>query len=59
MKRDEILMTIKGLARCQGFYGRLLQSLMELPKADFDKVMDELEAQNFKDSLDLVYFFEC
>lgn len=58
MKREEIMKTIRSLASSQGLYGRLYRSLMELSKEEFNKVMVELEKQNFKDSLDLVMFIE-
>ena len=58
MKREEIMKTIRSLASSQGFYGRLYRSLMKLSKEEFNKVMTELEKQNFKDSLDLVMFIE-
>ncbi len=61
MKIDEILDTIAGLAKSQGFYGRLLESLLNLkdrsPEA-WKEFVEMIESQNFKDSLDLVLFFE-
>lgn len=51
MKRDEILEVLRSLAMGQGFYGRLLNSLDENSLA-------YLEAQNFKDEVDLVLFLE-
>ena len=58
MKREEIMETIKSLASSQGFYGRLYRELMELNEDDYNKVMMELENQNFKDGLDLIMFIE-
>lgn len=54
MSKAEIYETIKSLARSQGFYGKVLEVI------DNDKsILDELEKQNFKDSVDMVLFFEC
>lgn len=59
MKRDEIMKTIRSLAQSQGFYGRLLADIEDLSEERYDEVMTQLEAQNFKDSVDLVLFLEC
>lgn len=59
---EEIMDVIKGLARSQGFYGRLLGAIEELKNEDVHKYQNlvlELEAQNFKDAIDVVMFFEC
>lgn len=57
MKREQILATIHELAYSTGFYGRLYNDLMSDP--DYcDEVMDFFEAQNFKDSLDLILCIE-
>lgn len=54
MTKEQILDAIKSLAMSQGFYGRLLRDINENPA-----LLDELEKQNFKDSLDMVLFIEC
>ncbi len=62
MEEVEILQTIKMLSASQGYYGRLLRALEEMQAEDVDgyrDAMDQLEAQNFADALDLVMFFEC
>lgn len=62
MKINDILDVIRGLAQCQGFYGRLYRNLMEIKrddKATWRKLVRELEKQKFKTPLDVVYFFEC
>lgn len=62
MDREDILNAIQELAYSQGFYGRLLRFFTELKEEDPDKyeeVMQELEAQKFGDTLDMVLFFEC
>lgn len=58
MKRNEILTEIKMLATSQGFYTRLYNTIMSLDIEDFELVMNELEEQNFKTSLDLVLYLE-
>lgn len=62
MRIAEILDVIKQLAMSQGFYGRLYRSIEELAENDpdtYDEFVAELENQNFKDSLDVVFYFEC
>lgn len=54
MTKEQILDAIKSLAMSQGFYGRLLRNIDENPA-----ILDELEEQHFKDSLDMVLFLEC
>lgn len=54
MNKEQILNTIKSLARSQGFYGRLLEDINE-----DETILDELVEQNFADSLDLVLYLEC
>lgn len=52
---------IKQLAKGQGSYGRLDVRLDELQAEDpdkYDEVMQELDAQNFKDIVDLVMYLE-
>ena len=62
MKREQILATIKMLAKSQGLYGRILRAMEEC-KAEFPDVYEQnmqfLEEQNFKSELDLIYYFEC
>ena len=57
MKKQEILDTIKMLAKSQGFYGRLYEQIMTAENKD--EILEELENKEFKDTLDLVFFFEC
>lgn len=51
MNRDEILETIKGLARSRGFYGRLLMNMTE-------EYLQELVDQKFKEPLDMILYIE-
>ena len=49
--------TIKGLARAQGFYGRILQLVNEMDAGEIERLKNTLP--QFKDSLDVVFYFEC
>ena len=54
MDREQIKNAIKELAKSQGMYGRLLQKIEEYPE-----LLDELEAQNFNDVVDMIMYIEC
>ena len=59
---DDILDVIGGLSRSQGFYGRLLNDLLEVKENDdeqWQNIVEQLEAKKFRTSLDVVFFFEC
>ena len=61
MKIKEILATIRDLAKSQGYYGRLYRMITDMAKNDpdnYEQLVRELERQNFRDSVDLVLFFE-
>ena len=61
MKMEDILNAIRGLASSQGFYGRLLRDLTELKENDlesYNSIKEELERQNFNDTLDLIIYLE-
>lgn len=61
MTREEILDTIKSLSHSQGFYQRIYDAMEELKQNDpeqYELFMKNLEAQDFKDEVDLVLFFE-
>ena len=57
MNREQILEAIRDLAKSQGFYGRLLYNIETDPEGA-ERVLDNLEAQNFKDVIDLVLYLE-
>ena len=57
MKREQILETIRRLAMSQGSYGRLYNDLMSDPEY-CEEAMAFLEAQNFKDPIDLILCIE-
>lgn len=55
------LETIKTLAPSQGFYGRLLAQVEELKEEDpvaYEELTDEMNKQNFTDTLDVIFFLE-
>ena len=61
MNREQIMETIRQLARSQGSYGRFYRALCEMREEDpdrFDKAMTMLEEKNFKDAVDLVMYLE-
>ena len=53
MNKNEIMAAIAGLARSQGFYGRLLEALQDNPEA-----LEHLAEQQFETALDLVLYLE-
>lgn len=58
MKEKEILEIFRQLARSQGHYGRLLDSIENMPKHDYRFFIEILESQNFKDPVDLILYLE-
>lgn len=61
MKREEILKIIEGLSHSQGLYGRILRDLKDLEQEnpeEYEECMQTLEAQNFKEPLDLIRYIE-
>lgn len=61
MKREKIMETFRQLAKSQGSYGRLYENLKYLKTespSDYNKYMEQLEGENFKDAVDLVIWLE-
>lgn len=58
MKMEDILQLIKSLASSQGSYGRLYRDIINLPEDDYNNLKLELEAMDFKDSIDFILFIE-
>jgi hypothetical protein len=61
MDREAILGLIQELSYSQGFYGRLLRSIIECKENDpssYEDFMEELEAQHFGSDLDVILYFE-
>ena len=62
MKMNEIMNFINEMSKQQGFYGRLYRQLIDIKENDKDtysEIVEQLEAQNFTDTLDIVMYFEC
>lgn len=51
--------TILTFMNSQGFYSRLYRAINELDEDGFDELSNTLEKQNFKDTLDVVFWLEC
>lgn len=58
MDKLKIMEVITKLAMSNGFYGRLLANIRELPDEEREAMLDKLEQQNFKDEVDLVLYLE-
>lgn len=61
MKIEQIMQTILELSHSQGFYRRLYRDLMGIKNTDeiaWGYVVETLEAQNFKEPLDLILYLE-
>ena len=58
MNREEIMAALEELSKSQGLYGRILSGLNESDEATREAILSELEAQNFKDTVDLVLYLE-
>lgn len=58
MNREQILSAITELAKSQGFYCRLLHAIYSASEEDREEFLSRLEAQNFKDVVDLVLYLE-
>ena len=53
MNKQQILSTIRELAKSQGLYGRLLEHIQETPE-----YLEFLEKMKFSDPLDLILYIE-
>lgn len=58
MNRKEIMDAIQMLAQSQGFYSRMYNAMREADVDDLECFLNELESQNFKDTVDMVMYFE-
>ena len=59
MKYEEFLQVVKTLAKSQGFYSRVLRKIESLQGEELEDFREHIEEQNFKDAVDVVYYFEC
>ena len=58
---NDVIDIIDTLSHSQGFYGRLLRDIYELKRYEpemFAMFVDEIESQNFTNTLDIVMYFE-
>ena len=58
---NDVLNILSELSQSQGFYGRLLRNIYELMEYEperFDMFVEEIENADFKNSLDVVMYFE-
>ena len=58
MKMEDIIKLIRTLAQSQGFYGRLLESISELPDEKYKELTELWESKQFKDDLDFILYIE-
>ena len=58
---NDVLNIISDLSYSQGVYGRLLRDIYELMEYEperFDMLVEEIENANFRNSLDVIMYFE-
>lgn len=55
MTREQIYHAIRALAKVRPFYKELLECIWDDAE---DKILSELEKQDFKDSVDLILYLE-
>ena len=58
---NDVLNVLSELSQSQGFYGRLLRDIYELMEYEperFDMFVEEIENANFRNSLDVIMYFE-
>ena len=58
MKMEDIIKLIRELAKSQGFYGRLLESILELDNESYEELAGLWENKNFADGLDFILYIE-
>ena len=58
MRWEEILSSLESLSKSQGLYGRILRAIHDMDDEELDELKDYMEAQSFKDTLELVMFIE-
>ncbi len=51
--------TIVDLMSSQGFYGRLYRAVNEMNEDEYSALYEQLNKQNFNDSVDVVLWLEC
>lgn len=58
MKKDEITRLFQRLARSQGAYGRILRNIDNLNEDEREAFWITLEAQGFRDDIDVILYIE-
>ena len=58
MNRKEIMSNLNRLAKCQGYYTRLVNMINEMSEEDYNVFMEELESKNFDSPIDIILYFE-
>lgn len=59
MTFKKALEVVRELSSSQGFYGRLLQSMEDMTEEEKAKLEQDLEHNKVKDTMDLIFYFEC
>ena len=58
MRWEEILSSLESLSKSQGLYGGILRAIHEMNEDELDSFKEHMEAQSFKDTLELVLYIE-
>lgn len=58
MDRHEIEQALIQLSHAQGFYGRVLNEIGNLPDHKREEFWRMMESKGFKDVIDIIMFFE-
>lgn len=59
MTFEKTLEIVRELSYSQGFYGRLLRNMQEMDEEQRKELEEDFEYNKVKDSMDLIFYFEC
>lgn len=59
MTFEKVLEIVRELSYSQGFYGRLLRNMQEMDEEQRKELEEDFEYNKVKDSMDLIFYFEC
>lgn len=59
MTFEKALEIARELSYSQGFYGRLLRNMQEMDEEQRKELEEDFEYNKVKDSMDLIFYFEC
>lgn len=59
MTFEKALKIVRDLSYSQGFYGRLLRNMQEMDEEQRKELEQDFEYNKVKDSMDLIFYFEC